>query len=345
MTECATSNRSERGLWPGRHMRRREFIPIFGGLVVWPLVARAQQLALPTIGFLSGRSPAEAASALASFRQGLGETGYFEGKNVSIEYRWAEGRYDQLPSLVAELLSHRVTVIAATGGEPSALAAKAATATVPVVFTIGSDPMRLGLVASLNKPGANVTGVTFIYTQLGTKRLELLRQFMPKASAITMLINPTFPPALVEVDEVKTAGQSFGLQIDVLKAGTEQEIDTAFTTMARQKVDALLLGTDPFLLGQRDQIVRLAMRHSIPTMSTSREFVEAGGLMSYGPSLSNGYRQAGIYVGRILSGANPAELPVLQPTSFPLTINLKTAKTLGVTVPPNVLALADDVIE
>jgi putative tryptophan/tyrosine transport system substrate-binding protein len=312
-------------------MRRREFITVFSGVMAWPLSVRAQQQTSPVVGYLSGRSPAEAASVLAAFRQGLGETGYFEGKNVSIEYRWAEGRYDQLPSLAAELLSRRVTVIAATGGEPSALAAKAATATVPVVFTIGSDPIQLGLVASLNKPGANVTGVTFVYTQLAAKRLELLRQFMPKALVVTVLINPTFPPALAEVDEVQTAGRSFGLQIDVLKAGTEQEIDTAFTSMARQKVDALLLGTDPFLLGQRDQIVRLAMRDSIPTMSTSREFVEAGGLMSYGPSLSNGYRQAGIYVGRILGGANPAELPVLQPTSFPLSINLKTAKTLGVT--------------
>ena len=247
--------------------------------------------------------------------------------------------------MAAELVSQRVAVIAATGGEPSALAAKAATSTVPIVFTIGSDPTQLGLVASLNRPGANVTGVTFIYTQLGAKRLELLRQFMPKASAVAMLVNPDFPPASVEVSDVQAAAQSFGLQINVLKASTEREIDTAFTTMMQQKVDALFIGTDPFLLGQRDQLVQLATRHAIPTIATSREFVEAGLLMSYGPSLANGYRQAGVYVGRILGGANPAELPVLQPTSFPLFINLKAAKKLGVTVPANVLALADDVID
>jgi putative tryptophan/tyrosine transport system substrate-binding protein len=215
-------------------MRRREFITILSGGVAWPLFARAQQRALPLIGFLSGRSPAEAASALGAFRQGLGEAGYFEGKNVTIEYRWAEGRYDQLPAMAADLVSRQVAVLAATGGEPSAQAAKATTATIPIVFTIGSDPVQLGLVASLNKPGTNITGVTFIFTQLGTKRLELLRQLIPKVSAITMLVNPNFPPTSIEISDVQAGARYLGLQINVLNASTEPEIDTAFTAIAQQ---------------------------------------------------------------------------------------------------------------
>jgi len=326
-------------------MRRREFITTLSGAVAWPLFARAQQRALPSIGFLSGRSPAEAASSLGAFRQGLGEAGYFEGKNVTIEYRWAEGRYDQLPAMAADLVSRQVAVLAATGGEPAVQAAKAATATIPIVFTIGSDPVQLGLVASLNKPGANITGVTFILTELGTKRLELLRQLIPKVSAITLLVNPHYPPSSIEMRDVQAGARSLGLQINVLNASIEPEIDTAFTTMTQQKVDALIVGTDPFLVGQRDQLVRLAAHYGVPTFFPTREFVEAGGLISYGSNLANGYRQAGVYTGRILSGANPGELPVLQPTSFSLVINLRTAKALGLTVPANVLALADEVIE
>ncbi len=327
-------------------MRRRDFIKVIAGsATVWPLAARAQQPMLPVIGFLSARSPAEAASDLGAFRQGLGETGYFEGKNVTVEYRWAEGRYDRLPALAAELVSRQVAVIAATGGEPSALAAKAATDTIPIVFTIGGDPVESGLVASLNKPGANVTGATFIFTQLAAKRLELLRQLLPKASTIAMVVNPKFQLTAGEVGDMQAAARTLGLKIDVLNASTEQEIDAVFTTIIQQKVDALILGTDPFLLGQRDQLVRLAARYTVPTFFVSREFVEAGGLMSYGPNIANGYRQAGTYTGRILSGAKPSELPVLQPTSFPLFINLKTAKTLGLTIPPDILSIADDVIE
>jgi ABC-type uncharacterized transport system substrate-binding protein len=326
-------------------MRRRDFIKGIAISTTWPLAAQAQQPAMPVIGFLSARSPAEAASVLAAFRQGLGETGYFEGKNVTIEYRWAEGQYARLPALAAELVSHQVKVIAATGGEPSPLAAKAATDTIPIVFTIGGDPVGSGLVASLNKPGANVTGVTFIFTELAAKRLELLRQLIPNASTIAMLVNPNFQPTAGEVSDMQAAAGSLRLKINVLNASTEQEIDAAFTTIIQQKVDALIFGTDPFLLGQRDQLVRLAARYTVPTFFVSREFVDAGGLMSYGPNIANGYRQAGIYTGRILSGANPSELPVLQPTSFPLFINLKTAKALGLTIPTNLLAIADEVIE
>ena len=297
------------------------------------------------IGFLSARSPAEAASDLDAFRRGLGETGYFEGKNVTIEYRWAEGRYDRLPALAAELVSRQVAVIAATGGEPSALAAKAATHTIPIVFTIGGNPLEFGLVASLNKPGANVTGVTFIFAQLAAKRLQLFRQLLPNASTIAMVVNPKFQLTAGEVGDMQAAARSIGLKINVLNASTEQEIDAAFTTITQQKVDALMFGTDPFLIGQRDQLARLATRYTVPKFFVTREFVEAGGLMSYGPNIANGYRQAGTYTGRILSGAKPSELPVLQPTSIPLFINLKTAKALGLTIPANLLAIADEVIE
>jgi len=325
---------------------RRELITVLGGAAVsWPLIARAQQPPMPVIGFLNARSPDEAASTVDAFRQGLGESGYFEGKNVTIEYRWAEGRYDRLPAFAAELVSRQVAVIAATGGDPSALAAKAATATIPIVFTIGSDPVQLGLVSSLNKPGANVTGVTFIFSELGTKRLELLRQLLPNASAIAMLVNPDFPPTRVEVTDVQAGARSLGLQINVLNASTERQIDTAFATIVQQRADALIVGIDPFLLGQRDQLVQLTARHAVPAIYFSREFVDAGGLMSYGPNFATGYRQAGVYAGQILRGVKPAELPVLQPTSFVFFFNLRTAKALGIKVPPTLLALADEVIE
>jgi putative tryptophan/tyrosine transport system substrate-binding protein len=327
-------------------MRRRDFIALLGSAVAArPLVVHAQQPVTPAIGFLSARSPAEAASVLAAFRQGLGETGYFEGKNVTIEYRWAEGQYDRLPALAAELVNRQVAVIAATGGEPSPLAAKAATATIPIVFTLGGDPVETGLVAGLNRPGGNLTGTTIMTVEMGPKRLGILRQLVPNAVAIAMLINPNLQTALAEVRNVQDAARTLGMQINVLDARTESEIDTAFTIIAQRKTDALIVGTDPFLLGQRDQIVRLAAHHAVPTMYFLREFVEAGGLLSYGPNITNGYRQAGVYTGRILNGAKPTELPVLLPTSFQLFINLKTAKALGLTISATLLATADEVIE
>src|SRR4029079_7436192 len=295
--------------------------------------------------FLSARSPPEAASVLAAFRQGLGEAGYFEGKNVSIEYRWAEGHYDQLPELAAELVRGQVALIAATGGEPSPLAAKAATTTIPIVFTLGGDPVETGLVASLARPGGNLTGTTIMAVEMGPKRLDFIRQLVPNITAIAMLINPNFPTALAEARGVQDAARPFGIQITVLNASTKQEIDRAFADLVQQKTGALMVGTDPLLLGERDQIARLAARHAIPTMYFLREFVQAGGLLSYGPDIRRGYRQAGVYAGYILKGANPGELPVLLPTSFLLSVNLKTARELGLTLPATLLALADEVIE
>ena len=327
-------------------MRRRDFIKVVAGsAVTWPLATGAQQSAMPVIGWLSARSPAEAASVLQAFRQGLGQVGYFEGKNVTIEYRWAEGRYDQLPALAAELVSRQVTLIAATGGEPSPLAAKAATSTIPIVCTLGGDPVEIGLVASLNQPGGNLTGTTIMAVEMAPKRLDLARQLVPNATTVAMLINPRFPTASAEAREVQNAARPAGIQINLLNASTESEIDTAFTTIVQQKSGVLIIGTDPFLVGQRDQLVRLAARYTLPTIYFLREFVEAGGLMSYGPNIANGYRQAGVYAGLILNGANPANLPIVQPTQFQLYLNIKTAKTLGLQVPPLLLALADEVIE
>src|SRR5262245_50299666 len=270
-------------------MDRRAFVTLVGGnILAAPLAGGAQQPAKPVIGFLSGRSPHEAASALGAFRQGLGEEGYFEGKNVTIEYRWAEGRYDRLPALAAELVARQVAVIAATGGgEASGLAAKAATATIPIVFTAGGDPVKVGLVTSLNKPGGNVTGVTFIFAELGAKRLEFLRELIPKSTRIAILINPNYSPALAEMRDVQESARSLKFQTQVLNASTEPEVDAAFATVGRQKADALIVGTDPFLLGQRDQLVRLAARYAVPTVFFARQLVESGGLMSYGPSISN----------------------------------------------------------
>jgi putative ABC transport system substrate-binding protein len=327
-------------------MRRREFITLGGGAVIaWPLTVHAQQPAMPVIGWLSARSPAEAASVLQAFRQGLGQVGYFEGKNVTIEYRWAEGRYDRLPALAAELVSRQVTVIAATGGEPSPLAAKAATTTIPIVCTLGGDPVATGLVASLSRPAGNITGTTIMAVEMGSKRLDLARQLVPSATAVAMLINPRFPTASAEAREVQDAARSFGIHINLLNASTESEIDAAFAAIVEQGSGALIIGTDPFLLGQRDQLVRLAARHMVPTIYFLREFVEAGGLLSYGPNIANGYRQAGVYTGLILNGANPAVLPIVRPTQFLLYLNIKTAKTLGLQIPPLLLALADEVIE
>jgi ABC-type uncharacterized transport system substrate-binding protein len=320
-------------------------IALLGAISLWPLTGQTDQWSVPVVGFLSARSPAEAASVLRAFRQGLGEVGYYEGKNIAIEYRWAEGHYDRLPQLAAELVRSQVAVIAATGGEPSPLAAKAATTTIPIVFTLGGDPVDAGLVSSLNRPGGNLTGTTIMAVEMGPKRLELIRQLVPKTTAIAMLINPSFPTAAAETREVLDAARALEIDCHVLRASTGIEIEAAFTTIVELRTGALIVGTDPFLLGQRDQLVRLSMRHMIPTIYFLREFVEAGGLMSYGPDIVNGYRQAGVYTGLILSGANPASLPVLRPTQFYLFLNLKTAKALRLEMPSTLLALADEVIE
>jgi putative tryptophan/tyrosine transport system substrate-binding protein len=326
-------------------MRRRQFLTLLGGAAAWPLAARAQQPVMQLGGWLSARSPREAEHVLQAFLQGLNEAGYFEGKNVKIEYRWAEGHYDRLPALAAELVQHQVAVIAATGGEPSPLAAKAATISIPIVFTAGGDPVEAGLVASLNQPGGNITGTTIMGIEMGPKRLDLVRQLVPNASSVAMLVNPKFPLGSAEARDVQGATRSLGMRFHVLFASTEAEVDAAFRDIVEQKMDLLIIATDPFLLGQRDQVVGLAARYAVPTMYFLREFVEAGGLMSYGPDIANGYRQAGVYTGRILSGAKPATLPVWRPTHFLLVLNLKTAKALGLDVPDRLLALADEVIE
>jgi len=327
-------------------MRRREFITLISSAaVLLPRATRAQQQGLPVVGFLSARSPAESAADLAAFRQGLGQTGYFEGKNLAMEYRWAEGRYDRLPAMAAELVARQVAVIAAAGGEPSGLAAKAATSTIPIVCTLGGDAVAAGLVSSLNHPGGNITGVTIIGLEMAPKRVELAHLLVPNTRGLAALINPKFPMALAEMRDLQAAAHSLGLDITVLDASGESEIDAAFAALPRHKVGALIINTDPLLLGQRDQIVQLAARHKIPTVYFLRDFVDAGGLMSYGPDIHNGYRQAGVYVGRILKGEKVGELPVVQPAKFDLVINLRTARALGLEIPTILLIRADEVIE
>jgi putative ABC transport system substrate-binding protein len=314
-------------------------------MLPWSFAARAQQAAMPVIGFLSARSPVEAVAALRAFQEGLAQAGFSEGRNVAFEYRWAEGRYDRLPELATELVGRRVDIIAATGGDPSPLAAKAASINIPIVFTMGGDPVSAGLVASLNRPGANITGATLMGVELGPKRLELIRQLIPGASAICFLVNPKFPQTSSEIHEVQEGAHALGIKINVLSATTEGEIEKAFDVIALEKPDAMIIGTDPFLLSRRDQLALLALRNALPTMSHLREFVVAGGLISYGPSILAAYKQAGAYTGQVLKGAKPADLPVMQPVKFDLAVNLKTAKALGLTVAPTILAVADEVIE
>ena len=327
-------------------MRRREFLVLLGAAASRPLAARAQQPAMPVIGFLSGRSPYKSSGAVAAFRQGLDETGYFESKNVVIEYRWAEGRYDRLPALAAELVSRQVTVIAAVGGPSSGLAAKGATATIPIVFISGADPVQEGLVASLNKPGGNATGVAPLLPAMEGKRFGLLHEVVPNAALIGVLLNPAAASYLDrETSDVQEAARVVGQQLLILRASTEEAIEAAFAIAVEQRAGGLLVAADPFFVSRREQIVALAARYAIPAIYEVREYAAAGGLMTYGINIGDAYHQVGSYVGRILKGEKPANLPVLQPTKFEFVINLTTAKALGVAIPPGLLSIADEVIE
>ena len=326
-------------------MKRREFITLLGGAVAWPVTARAQQAAMPVIGFLGGGSPDAFAHVVNAFRQGLYETGFAEGQNVTIEYRWAEGQYDRLPALVADLIRQKSAVIVATGGDVGVRAAKKAATAIPIVFTSGSDPVAAGFVSSLNRPGGNVTGVSLFVSVLEGKKLELLRELVPMAAVIGFLVNPNNPRADVDTADMQAAARALGKLLLILKADGEHDFDAVFTNLAQQRVDALVVHTEPFFLSRRDHLVELAARYSIPTIYGLREFAAAGGLISYGTKLSDSYRQVGIYTGKILKGEKPADLPVMQPTKFEFVINLKAAKALGLTVPTSLLVRADEVIE
>jgi ABC-type uncharacterized transport system substrate-binding protein len=326
-------------------MKRREFITLFGGAATWPPAARAQQAAMPVIGFLNPTSPEALAEPMRGLRQGLKEAGYVESENVTIEYRWAENQVERLPALAAELVRRRVAAIVATGGVVSASAAKAATKTIPIVFNVADDPVRLGLVASLARPGDNVTGVSILAAELASKRLELLHELVPGAVRVAVFANPSNPAADVTLSALEAAARAMGLQIQLLNASTSREIDAAFATFVSERPDALFVTGEPFFNSRRVQLVLLAAVRRVPATFALRDFAEAGGLMSYGASLRDAYRQVGIYVGRILKGAKPADLPVVQSSKFELVINHQTARILGLTVPPSLLATADEVIE
>jgi putative ABC transport system substrate-binding protein len=325
---------------------RREFITLLGGAAAWPLAARAQQQGMPVIGFLHPGFPEANAGLLAAFRKGLAEIGYTEGRNVVIEFRWAYGDNSRLADLAADLVRRPVAVIVTPIGTTTALAAKAATATIPIVFSAGTDPVKAGIVASLRRPGGNITGVNYMAAELGTKRLGLLHELMPRAARIALLVNPTNPvPAELLIKDAEAAASAIGQHIDVFNAATSQEIETAFATLVQNRADALVVGAEPLFIDRRVQIVILAARHLLPTIYFLREFVEIGGLMSYGASDLSRYREVGVYTGRVLKGEKPAEMPVVQPTKFELLINLPTARAIGIVVPQSLLAQADEVVE
>jgi putative tryptophan/tyrosine transport system substrate-binding protein len=326
-------------------MRRREFITLVGSAATWPLAARAQQATVPVIGFLSSRSPEDSKHLIPAFADGLAEGGYVEGQNLAIEFRWARGRYDLLPAMAAELVSRRVVVLTTAGGEPSALAAKRATSTIPIVFGVGGDPVRLGLVESFSRPGGNATGVTLLTNLMEPRRLGLLRELVPGVPLIGVLLNPNFVQAPVQLQQIEEAARSIDQRINVANVSTDTELQAAFAAFTSEGVGALLVTADPFFDTRREQIVGLAARHRLPAIYQFREYAVAGGLLSYGVSITDAYRQYGVYTARILKGAKPADLPVLQPTKFETVINLKTAKALGVKISDNVLSLADEVIE
>jgi putative ABC transport system substrate-binding protein len=326
-------------------MRRRQFITVLGGAAAWPLAARAQQPAMPVIGFLSPTSPDANVDRLRGFRQGLREQSYVEGENAAVEYRWAENQIDRLPELAAELVRRQVSVLAALG-DPAAFAAKAATATIPTLFLVAGDPVRLGLVASIPRPGGHITGINIVNAELAAKRMELLRVLVPPIVRVAVFVNPADMTLIApQLKGVEVAARAMGLQIQIVGANTADEIDAAFGSLERERPDALFVATTPFLNARRVQLVQLAAFHRLPATYAQRDYVQAGGLMSYGSNIVDAYRQLGIYAGRILKGAKPADLPVQQPTKFEFVINLRTAKAFGLDLPPSVLALADEVID